>query len=199
VLPNGDVLLVASPGVFNSPSYVFEWDGSTFTEVPRTRDCAGNASYSEMLLVLPTGEILMTAFSTDVELYTPARGIAEAAIPVITAIRDADGTLAGAGDIELYPGRTYIVEGVRLNGVTQGAYYGDDQQSATNYPLVRVTYDANQHVRYLRTHDHSTMSIDPATEGSTHFDVPADAERGSAVLEVVANGVPSPGVRVDIK
>jgi hypothetical protein len=101
--------------------------------------------------------------------------------------------------LELYPGRTYTLEGVRLNGINQGAYYGDDGQSSTNYPLVRITMQDSGNVRFFRTHDHSTMLIGPATEGSTKFDVPADAERGAATLEVVTNGIASPPVSVDVK
>jgi hypothetical protein len=143
----------------------------------------------------------MTDFSNDVELYTPATGVVDAARPVVTGITDASGATTGASEgvvAELYPGRTYSLEGVQLNGITQGAYYGDDEQAHTNYPLVRLTSDAG-HVRYFRTHDHSTMSIAPGMEGRTKFDVPVDAERGAAVLEVVANGIPSQPIAVDVK
>ena len=40
---------------------------------------------------------------------------------------------------EVSPGKTYSVRGVYLNGVSQGAMEGDDWQTATNYPLVRIT------------------------------------------------------------
>jgi hypothetical protein len=197
VMPNGDVLLVASPGLYNPPASIYEWNGTQFTEVALTPNCAQDPSYVAMMLVLPTGEIMMTDFSNDVELYTPAAGIVDAAVPYVTAI---SGDSSGEGIVsELYRGHSYTLEGVRLNGINQGAYYGDDYQSATNYPLVRVTNADTGHVQFYRTHDHSTMLIGPATEGSTHFDVPDSAERGAATLEVVTNGIASPPVMVDVK
>jgi hypothetical protein len=33
---------------------------------------------------------------------------------------------------------------------------------------------------------------------STHFDIPADAEKGESSLEVVANGIPSKAVAVTV-
>jgi hypothetical protein len=197
IMPNGNVLLVASPGLYNPPATVWEWNGTQYTSVPKTPNCDFDPSYVAMLLVLPTGEIMMTDFSADVELYTPAPGVIEAARPTITGIQGASG---GEGFVaELYRGHTYTLEGARLNGITQGAYYGDDEQANTNFPLVRVTADSDSHVRYFRTHDHSTMSIALDAEGNTKFDVPMDAEQGSAILEVVANGIASPPIRVDVK
>ena len=71
-------------------------------------------------------------------------------------------------------GRLYVVEGYLFNGLTQGAFYGDDVQAATNYPLVRITNKATGHVFYSRTHDHSSMGlgffVGPVW---THFDVPS--------------------------
>jgi hypothetical protein len=55
------------------------------------------------------------------------------------------------------------------------------------------------HVQYCRTHDHSTRAIGPDKTGITQFDVPATAERGLAMLEVVANGIPSPPILVNVK
>jgi hypothetical protein len=70
--------------------------------------------------------------------------------------------------------------------------YGDDDQTATNYPLVRITNKASGRVFYARTHDHSTMAVATGDrEVSTHFDVPRDIEWGEAELVVVANGIAS--------
>jgi hypothetical protein len=86
-----------------------------------------------------------------------------------------------------------------MNGVSQGGYYGDDVQPHTNFPLVRLTNDATGHVTYCRTHGHTTRSIAPDSRGTTLFDVPVDVERGVATLEVVANGVASPPIEVNVK
>jgi hypothetical protein len=75
--------------------------------------------------------------------------------------------------------------------MSQGAAYGDDVQAATNYPLVRITNLRTGHVRYSRTHDHSSMAVASNDLVTTYFDVPAGQEPGLSELEVVANGIPS--------
>jgi len=56
--------------------------------------------------------------------------------------------------------------------------FGDEGQSATNYPLVRITNLRTHHVFYSRTHDHSSMAVASDDEVSTHFDVPSRQEFG---------------------
>jgi hypothetical protein len=86
----------------------------------------------------------------------------------------------------------YSISGTQFNGLSQGSAYGDDAQAATNYPLVRITNNATGHVRYAKTHSHSTMAVATGSAMvSTQFDVPADIETGPSTLEVVANGIPS--------
>ena len=98
------------------------------------------------------------------------------------------------------PGTTsYFLSGRQLNGLSQGAMYGDDAQSATNYPLVRIINNATNHVRYAKTHNHSTMAVATGSAVvSTLFDVPADIETGPSRLEVVANGIPSAAVTIQV-
>jgi hypothetical protein len=83
--------------------------------------------------------------------------------------------------------------------MSQGAAYGDDQQAATNYPLVRITNNRTGHVFYSRTHGHSSMGVASADLVSTHFDVPATQEHGPSQLVVVANGIPSAPVAVMVQ
>jgi hypothetical protein len=91
------------------------------------------------------------------------------------------------------------ITGTQFTGLSEGAMYGDDYQSATNYPLVRIVNNATAHVFYCRTHGHSTMGV--ATGGkvvSTLFDVPAGIELGASTLYVVANGIPSTGTAITV-
>ncbi len=75
--------------------------------------------------------------------------------------------------------------------MTQGASYGGGvEQSATNYPLVRITNNATGHVFYCRTHDHSSMAVASPFPVSTYFDIPSTIETGAGKLEVVTNGIP---------
>jgi hypothetical protein len=215
-LPNGHVLIATSPGVFQTPLHMFEWDGTTFNEVAAPPNAPQDTSYQETMVVLPTGEVLMTDFSSDIEIYTPAPGYPDNAVPVITgapvpmtAAREASSSdepqpLTSAADpltpvANLFLGQTYKIPVLRMNGLTQGAYYGDDQQTYTNFPIVRLTYQDSGHVVYARTHEHSMRGIGPDKRGTTLFDVPADAERGLAKMQVIANGIPSPALLVNVK
>ena len=67
------------------------------------------------------------------------------------------------------------------------------------HPVVRITNNETGHVFYSRTHDHSSMAVAFGGLVSTHFDVPADQERGISDLRVVANGIPSPAVTVRVQ
>jgi hypothetical protein len=191
VLPSGNVLLMTSPGVYGRGAYFFEWNGSTFTAVPGTPNSPGDSSYDGNMLVLPTGQILLTDFSTDVELYTSSGSPEPSWAPAITAVP----TL-------LKPGKTYTVQGTQLNGLSHGAAFGDDVQAASNYPLVRIINNATGHVFYCLTDNPSSMGV--ATGSlvvSASFKLPAAAkiELGASQLEVVTNGIASAPVSVTIK
>ena len=78
-------------------------------------------------------------------------------------------------------GSTYKISGTQFNGLSQAAAFGDEFQTATNYPLVRITNSSTGHVFYARTHNHSTMAVATGSAiVSTNFDVPATMERAPA-------------------
>ena len=90
-----------------------------------------------------------------------------------------------------------MASGANFNGWSEAHGFGDEFQTATNYPLVRLTNMATGHVFYARTHDHNRMGVARAKSPSTtHFDVPANMETGSTKMEVVANGIPSNPVTI---
>jgi hypothetical protein len=177
---NGKVLMMASPGYGDPPSTFFEWDGKKLTAVPGTPNAPIDGSYYGNMLMLPNGQVLLTDFSDDIELYTPKGGYQNEWAPVVLAF-----------PFLVQPGGSYQIYGFRFNGMSQGAAYGDDVQAATNYPLVRITNLRTGHVRYSRTHDHSSMAVASNDLVTTYFDVPAGQEPGLSELEVVANGIPS--------
>src|SRR4029077_3213469 len=79
--------------------------------------------------------------------------------------------------------------GTGLNGISEGATYGDDLQMNSNYPLVRLTLGPT--VRYARTHDWSGTSVmTGAATVSTEFDADT-VPSGTYSLVVVANGIAS--------
>ena len=184
--PNGKVLMMTSPTIFNTPATFFEWDGSSLTEIPPAPHASNDSSFYGNFLVLPTGQILFTDFFF-VSVYNPSGTYNPAWAP---SIQSAPARVSRGG--------SYVISGHRFNGMSQGAAYGDDQQAATNFPLVRITNNRTGHVFYSRTHDHSSMAVASSDLVSTHFDVPATQERGASQLVVVANGIPSAPVAVTV-
>jgi len=186
VLPNGKVLLETGPLIFQPPSVFFEWDGESLTQVPAPPGADIDPSYVGNMLVLPTGEILWTDF-TNVFLYTSSGGPKREWEPRI---------VNGPPTRDITRGNTYSLTGQNFAGWTQGAYYGDDAQAATNFPLVRLTNKATNHVFYARTHDFSTMGVAEHGPQTTKYDVPASMETGPTDLVVVTNGIPSRPITV---
>ena len=212
LLPDDNVLLAASPGVYGSPVHVFEFDGTSMTEVAAPPNAANDSSYLVTMLVLPTGQVMWTDQSGDVQLYTPA-GMPKAeyapvaiSIPQPVTATDPDPLLPTPTELTaleplatLHPGATYKVWLERPNGISQASMYGDDTQQSTNYPIVRLTNMATSHIAFARTHNGSTYAIGQDVVGSTRFDIPATAERGLTQLTIVTNGIPSPSLTVDLK
>jgi hypothetical protein len=183
--PNDKVLVMASPGFGDPPSVFFEWNGRNLATVPGPPNASIDGSYVGDMLLLPTGQILLTDLSDDVEIYTPTitPSDQEHERDIAPVVIRAPRLIARGG--------SYQVFGIRFNGVTQGAAFGDDVQAATNFPLVRITNLKTSHVFYSRTYDHSSMAVASNAEVSTHFDVPSAQEPGLSILQVVANGIAS--------
>src|SRR6266545_4604253 len=206
LLPNGNVLVMASPvfstGVFNKPSHFYEFDGTNLTAVADSPNAASFISYQGRFLLLPTGEVLLTAYNqcpgpgcgatpgrNDVQLYSNGGAPQNAWRPVITT-----------APANVVAGNTYAISGKLFNGFSEGASYGDDAQMSTNYPLVRIINHATGHVFYARTHDHSRMGVEPVGSSeivTTQFDVPLGLESGPSDLIVVVNGIPSLSAQVN--
>ena len=90
MLPNGHVLLAVSPeiadGQFNGPTKVVEFDpvaGSTTDVTPTNFDMTSH-SFVNVMLVLPTGQVLMVNDSRQLDVYTPAGSPDESWRPTIT-------------------------------------------------------------------------------------------------------------------
>lgn len=188
---NGNVLVMTSPSAFYPPAPTFyEWNGSNFTTILPPASALQDASYQGHFLELPTGQLLYTDFTNNVEVFTPSGSYNPAWAPTIS---NAPQSLQRGST-----GNTIL--GTQFNGMSQGAAYGDDFQNATNYPLVRLVNQATGHVFYCRTHNPSTMAVATGSKKvSALFDVPANAESGPSALFVVANGIPSSPFWVNVK
>jgi len=187
LLINGNVLCEASSSS-GPPTYFFEFDGTNLNSVDGPPEASLELPFESRMLVLPTGQVLLVGATTNIEIYTPSGIYNPNWAPRIQS-----------APASVSPGESYVITGHYLNGFSQGAAYGDDAQSATNYPLVRITNLATRHVFYSRTHDHSSMAVAYGGQVSTHFDVPFSQEKGASTLVVVANGIPSAPVAVTVK
>lgn len=186
LLPDGNILLDASPGDYAAPTHFFLYNGKSFTQVPDTANATSISSFQTRMLVLPTGQILYDD-GYDMEVYTPSGSAASGLAPAITSV-----------PTNLSAGRTYQVSGTQLAGRAQGAAYGDDFQDNTNYPLVRIVNQQTGTVTYARTSGFSSVSIAPGAVSSASFTIPAATPAGVSRLSVVADGVASSPVTVNV-
>jgi hypothetical protein len=195
ILVTGNVLLDTNPGWGKNPSTFYEFNGSGFVKIPQPTGLNPSNTEGGRMLVTSAGTVLFLHVSTNqVWVYKPAGTYLSAWRPTICAA--------------CYPatcivGGTYTVSGTQFNGLTQGAAFGDDAQSATNFPLVQITNNATGHKFFARTHDFSTMAVATgATLTSTQFDIlptTSGTEFGASTLVVIANGIPSKPVGIIVE
>jgi len=132
----------------------------------------------DRMLVLPTGQVLFTNESDQLILYTPDGAPDPSWQPAIRRVKD---NLDG----------TFLLKGFRLNGISEGASYGDDAEMASNYPIVRLT-DASGNVFYARTFNWNNTGVATGILKETvEFTLPAGITPGDYSLEVIGCGIAS--------
>lgn len=193
VLPNGNVLFssspITNPASFQSPTFFFEYDplANNLTNVPAP-STSGGPCYVGRLMVLPNGQILYSAYSTAVSLYSPSGSPDPVWVPTITTC-----------PTSVRRGRTYTLSGRQINGLNQGSYYGNDATNATNYPIVRLESTSSSNVYYCRSSAFSTMGLQTGTAvHSCSFTVPSTVPLGSYRIVVIANGIASAGRNISV-
>jgi hypothetical protein len=191
ILPDGNVLFDVSPCVFNAPIvfYVYNAGSNTLSPVPNIPNAANDSTYYTRMLALPNGQVLFNDESKKMLVYTAGGTPDPSWAPSITS-------LSSKG---FNPGQRGSLSGFQLAGLDPGATYGDDVQSNTNFPLVRITNSASGVVTYARTSNWSSVSVAPGAFSSTNFTVPTTTPTGPSTLEVVANGIASQPVGVTIR
>ena len=186
---NGNVIVMASPGFGGVPSTFYEWNGTKLAKIAGPPNASQDSSFYGHFLMLPTGQLLFSDLSNDVEVFIP------------------EGNLQGALGLRrsrpcrprVTHGQTYVVKGTQFSGLSGGAAYGDDFQDATNFALVRITNKATKHVFYAKTTNPSSYALQSGAKAeSTNFTVPADIETGASSLVVVTNGIPSAAKAVTV-
>jgi hypothetical protein len=195
-LPNGNILVQASPGVYAAPSHFWEFNigktgAVTATQVNDPTQAPNDPSYFGNLLLLPTGQVLWddSQDSTrEVSVYTPKGKPRAAWLPVVSSVSN----MLGVGS------KGNAISGKNFNGFDLGGTYGDNAQSASNFPIVRVTNNTTGDVCFGRSYNFSTMGV--WTTGTTNavFDLSKKCETGASTLQVIVNGIASTGTAVTL-
>ncbi len=205
VLPDGEVLVALSPpgtgGAYPGPTRLYLFNpnlttgasASAFTDVTapdstlastaNPANSPGNC-YHESMLVLPTAQILMSDNTNTLWLYTPT-GTTATPLP---------GTQPTITSITINPATGLPqITGTNLNGPTEGAYYGDDQEMSSNYPLVQLT-DLAGNITYATSSNWQT-GIVGAGDPTVDFALPAGKTLADyATVTVSAEGLLSASV-----
>ena len=195
LLPNGRVFQ-AVKGVGGATGGA----GSSFLEFDPTGAGAWSAALLPLVqggpapsklrfLLLPTGEVLVSDGTRTLSLFIPAPGASGRAAPTIKSCA-----------ASLVPGMTFRVDGTAFNGPSQACVSGAGTSMATNYPLVRLrAVFPSDSIVYCRTAGHTTMGVATGRlETGTDFTVPHNVARGTYRLAVVASGVASVEMTVEV-
>lgn len=184
MMSNGRILCVAGSNLTNAPASFYEYTplANSFAAIagPPSGTVTNTPSFQIMLLDLPDGNVLFAnETSNQLYVYQPDPPTLAAGKPTITSI-----TVNGDGSFHL--------TGTQLNGISEGAAYGDDAQMDSNYPLVRVG-DGSGNLIYLPTYNWSSTSISPGNKPvSTEFFAFQSLTPALAYsLVTVANGISS--------
>lgn len=193
LLPNGRLLFTAANFLNNnwgSPVLFFEYDPASNT-IAQTATPPNNATYPpypgdagiywSRMMLLPTGEVLFSASSSNVQVYQPAGGPQDAWRPTVSSVTPHGVLFADY----------FLVQGTQLNGLSQGNVYGDDCYPATNYPLVQLTNTVTHEVVYRRTYEFSTMGVATGSLTQSCRFAPGNLATGVYDLRVIANGIAS--------
>lgn len=186
MMVNGKILCDLGPvGGFNGPCSFYEYDylSDSFTQVtaPGGGSTYNSVPYANSMLCLPDGSVLFVGGqnSQSLYVYTPDGTPLAAGKPVISSLtQNADGS--------------YHMTGTGLNGISEGAVYGDDAQMDSNYPLVRMTNSVSGNVYYARTFKWNSTGVMTGNRViTTEFVLPQNLPSGTYSLVAVANGNPS--------
>ena len=133
------------------------------------------------MLDLASGQVMLTQENQTIDVYTPVGSPQPAWQPTITSIQNAGNA-------------TFVLTGTQLTGISEGALYGDDNEMASNYPIVQLT-DAGGNITYARSYDWSSTGVAQGnTVQTTDFVLPANFVPGTYSIRVIANGIASTAV-----
>ena len=185
MLPNGQVLLAASPvetnGIFPSPTRIYDFNpvANTFSDItPNDATLTAINATSTEMLVLPSGQAMLVDNSGTVQIFTPAGSPQNAWRPTITNVVDNGNA-------------TYTLTGTQLNGISEGSSYGDDWANASNYPIVQLTGGGGL-VYFARAYNWSNTGVATGSTSETvQFKLPSGLPAATYSVTVIANGIAS--------
>jgi hypothetical protein len=186
MLPNGHVMFAADTTLFTAPTLLGDFNPATgkLSQVPvpagLQSDLQSNPAYVMRMLDLPNGQLLLEDGTSQLWVFTPPGGPQKAWRPVIQSVT--------------YSGNfVWTLTGTQLNGLSEGASYGDDAEMSSNYPIVQLT-DSSGGVHYARSYNWSLTGVATGSQVETvNFTLPAGLAPGSYTLRVIANGIASSG------
>ena len=187
MMVNGNILCAVSPTPissdhFPSPTSFYEFDpiANTFTQINGPTGLTyGTSTYILRMLDLPDGTVLLSVSGSQLYVYQPSGTPLPAGKPAILGISTNNNG-------------SYHLTGTLLNGISEGAAYGDDAQMDSNYPLVRMTNSLSGNVYYARTYGWDSTSVMTGNRiVSTDFALPPGFPAGDYSLVAVANGINS--------
>jgi hypothetical protein len=184
ILPDGQVIFAADHPLFNGPTDLFDFDPTTNTITQLTlptslqNNLNSTPSYTGRMLVLPTGQLLYTTGS-QVWAFTPNDSADPSWQPTITGLSYSNGLLT--------------LSGTQLNGISEGAAYGDDAEMSENYPIIQLQDVNTGNVYYARTSGWSTgvSAVGDPTTQTVNFTLPAGLPNGFYQMTSIANGISS--------
>jgi len=187
MMVNGRIVVAAATKLLDGSTRFFDYDYLTNAFTPIDGPTGLNyakPAYLVTFLTLPDGSVLMSSASTQLYQYVPSGTPLQEGKPVITSLsHNNDGT--------------YHLTGTLLNGISEGASYGDDAQMATNYPIIRLTDGSS--IYYARTFNWSSTGVmTGSTVLSTEFSLPVGIPNGTYSIVAVANGIASDAMTVQV-
>jgi len=182
ILPNGDLIFFGDVPLFGPVTNVFDFNylNNTISQVttPAALTAAlDQSAFNDRTLVLPNGQMLLSTGADQLWVYTPIGSPKNSWRPTIASIINNNNG-------------TFTLKGTQLNGISEGAAYGDDVEMSSNYPIIRFTL-SNGQVFYGRTSNWSSTGVATGnTPEFTLFTMPAGVT-GSYFVTVIANGIAS--------
>jgi hypothetical protein len=190
MMPNGQVIFTASPWL-DQPTYFYLFNpranggrGAISAISPPGSATGGDSrldipGWYTYFLVLPTGQILHDQrYTSQLWIYTPQGSPHDGWRPQITSVRKS-------------PDGVFTLTGKRLNGISEGASFGDDAEESTNYPVVTLT-GFHKQVYFARSFGWSSTGVQTGNAPvRTQFTLPQGMPSGKYQLRAIASGIAS--------